>query len=652
MWSMGYEPRFQDEIDLGRPDIFNEDNMIFTVCDEWGRPVGFAARNLTYDGSNGSKYTNQKTTGLKCNIYQKGRRLYEVHTAKKYTPPVYIFEGYTDVLTAQQAGLLNCAAIGGTAFTPQHIDLLKQVDMRDIVICLDGDDAGHKKTIELLDKFFRGQRDMRVSVINLPSKMDPDDFIREKGLKEFLNLKKWSAFEWRLYLYSDEDNPDEICKTMIPLIVNESSHIDQDTMCGELSKFTGIDKVTIKSELERLQNEKERVRQQEKETIIDQHFSEIRRSPEDAKTILYQCVTELEAVEEKYNENALSLESAITFIEGQRRVQEEATGEFAGFHLSELGLKGLGEKLNGNWREDVFLCYGGSANSGKTSLVTQLAFEIASNPKNNATVIMHTIDDSGAQILPRLVVQAYGNHDLTLNEVRNPNYYVKREDKELVLQRRKAGYDALMKLVKDGRIILKDANDGMSFAFGESLIRHYRKLYPKRHIVYILDNLHKTPDYAKMKEPRMRFKALSNHMKETATRHHVCIVSTVEYTKLPPRTVPNNNNIAETRAIIYDASFIGHLYNDLHECGDENIAVCRHEHNGEILPRIALGIGKNKITDFKGRIFLDMFPSSGIFRAVPTLVGEEEMRQRMAELRQRGRDYQKPIRTDVNNQEG
>lgn len=629
--NMGYEPRFQDEIDLGRPDIFNENNMIFTICDEFGRPVGFAARILHYDGEHGPKYLNQKTTGVRCNIYQKSKRLYEIHTALRYTPPIYIFEGYTDVLTAQHAGFFNCCAIGGTGFTQHHIELLKQLNQTSVVLCLDGDNPGQMRTAELLDKFFSCQRDMQVEIVNLPDNLDPDDIIRERGLETFLGLKRWSAFEWRLNRYPDDADPETVCKVMIPLIVNEPSRVRQDKLCSILSRFTGIDKEVITAELGRLQSEKERKKYNEKERVLEQIWSEIHRSPQDTKTLLYECASRIEAIETKYDENSFSIDSTVSFVESQIALEDAMTGEFAGFTLSEVGLGGLGERLNGNWREDVFFCFGGSANAGKSSLMGQFAYEIASRPENNATVIYHTIDDSKEQILPRLVCQCYGSPDLTINQVRNPNYYKKYDPAgDAIAQRRLIGYQELVKLMKDGRIVLKDMSEGSSFAFGEGLIRYYQNLYPERKIVYILDNLHKSPDYSSM-EPRMRFKTLSNHMKETAGRLHCCIMATVEYTKLEPGIIPHNNNIAETRAVIYDASFIGHLFNDLHENGPS--AVCIHNHQGEVLPRLRLGIGKNKITEFKGRIFLDFFPASGLFRKVATEIAEHDMKALMADRR-------------------
>ena len=649
--AMGYEVRFQDEIDLGRPDIFCSENMIFTISDEWGRPVGFAARNLAYSEEkdengkpkSGSKYTNQKTTGLRCNIYQKGRRLYEIHTASRTTPPLYVFEGYSDVLTAQQKGLSNCAAIGGTAFTQEHIQLLKRMGMYDIVLVLDADKAGISRVESLLDERFCGNKDMRVSVINLPAGMDPDDFLREKTLEDFLGLKKFSAFDWRLNRYSDDDDPETVCKTMIPLIVNEPSYVTQEKMCRSLALFTGVELRTVRNELERLQNEKARLRALETSAIVDQSYHDIRRNPADAKSFLLEAVGAIEQIDEKYDETALSMDNFKSIVMTQKEDEEALTGEFAGYYLSEVGLAGLGRELNGNWREDALMLFGGKENTGKSSLMCQLAYEIANDERNNACVIYHTIDDSLQQILPRFIVQAYGSPDLTFNQVRNPKYFEIHEDDETVFERREQGYKELLKFIENGRIIVKDANDGVSLAFGESLVSYYSKRFPDRNLVYILDNVHKTPDYASMKEVRMRYKTLSNHLKRIATKYHACIVGTVEYTKLAPGTIPNNNNIAETRALAYDANFIGHMYNDVHEVGSAR-SRCVHKdpRTGAVLPRLRLGIGKNKITDYKGRLFFDFHPASGLFRHVETTIAENDMRSRGDSLK-KSRDGRKSL---------
>ena len=106
-----------------------------------------------------------------------------------------------------------------------------------------------------------------------------------------------------------------------------------------------------------------------------------------------------------------------------------------------------------------------------------------------------------------------------------------------------------------------------------------------------MDNLHKAPDFSNL-EPRMRFKSLSNKIKDVAVRNKACIIATVEYKKLPVGTIPSNDAVAETRALAYDANYIGHMYNDMHE--KQLGACCLHEHGDEYLPRIRMVLERTR----------------------------------------------------------
>ena len=138
----GFSARFLDDIDLGNRYIFNPDNLIFTVKDQFGRPVGFAARNLNYDGIkddnnkliNGSKFINTRTTGVKCNIYRKSERLYLLDKARKDASPLIIMEGYGDALTAQLAGMKNAVAIGSLQLSEHHLNSCRRNGIYDVVI--------------------------------------------------------------------------------------------------------------------------------------------------------------------------------------------------------------------------------------------------------------------------------------------------------------------------------------------------------------------------------------------------------------------------------------------------------------------------------------------------------------------------------------
>lgn len=621
---VGFTAKFLDEIDLGRKDIFNPDNMIFTWRDEKGRPVGFTARNLKYEqekaeaeknGSkyNGVKYNNQRTTGLKCNIFQKGRRLYGIDSALKSTPPLYIFEGQADVITSRHHRLHNGVALAGSTLATDHVHLLKGLGIRDICICLDGDDVGRKKTSEALDKF-GGSRDLRLHIIELPDGHDPDSYLRAHGIEAFKKLGKWTAFEWRLNQFREEDEATDICHQMIPLIVNEQSAVQREELCRSLAKRTGMSLQAIREDLHAILDEKARQRSKERQELLDRAMYEIRKSPTDAEQILLSTQSDLLELNKRYNADALSHTSFVEFLDKQKEQEEQQDTSDVGFNFGpDMGL--LQEWLRGKCNQDVFLAIGGSANSGKTALVCKLAYSIATY-NEDTVVIFHTIDDTAQQTVPRFVCLAVGDRKLTINQVRFPNYW-KNYVPDLA-ERRNTGYKKVRELAGDGRLIIKDIEQGCSLSFAEGLIRYWQEAFPDKQIVYFLDNFHKLPDFPG-KDERVRFKQLSKAVKDMATRLHIPVFSTIEYTKIPPGIRPSIYNVAESVQMSYDLNFMAHLYSELVD-KPNSFTLCHEDidwqGNKVLLPRSELIVDKNKVTDCKGVLHFDFWPASSDYRFV------------------------------------
>jgi DNA primase catalytic core len=632
--SKGYDEEFLKECDLNRADIFNENSLIFTTCDEYGHPVGFAARNLLFnkqDLSTGAKYINQRTTGLKANIYQKGKRLYGFNLIKDIEGPIYIFEGQGDVLTAREHGLVNCCAIGSTALTTDHILLLKEFNKFNIIICLDADKAGQDKTEKLLDTKFAGHKDMRVSIVLIPDAMDPDDYIRNNGLDAFRELAKWSAFEWRLDRFVDKSDPGEICRAMVPFIVNEPSYLAQEEMSKVLSSTTGYSFKAIQAEVSRLQNMQEERKATERKVIVEQALRDVSESPIDAEVILTDAKNKLFEISKKYDEDFMSEEAFLKEVVEQRLAEESKNDKFSGFILGP-DLKLFENAMAGEWDQDVLCVVGGRANAGKSAFMCKLAYEIANHTENNALVIYHTIDDTREQLLPRLVSIAEASKQLSINQIKSPKYWGK-NDPEL-LKKRKIGYDIVENLAKSGKLIIKDANHGMTIAYMETLIQYYQEKFPDRKIVYFLDNFHKLMDYSDNKDERTRFKKLSKTIKNIATSYHIPIISTMEYTKLPAGTRPSNNNISESVAMEYDSNLIVHLFNELHELGpNANIYHMNTDKDGKAqrFPRIEMIFGKNKITSFKSSLWFDFYPACSDFTGVDEQIIAEQLKSKELE---------------------
>lgn len=253
-----------------------------------------------------------------------------------------------------------------------------------------------------------------------------------------------------------------------------------------------------------------------------------------------------------------------------------------------------------------------------TALLTKIAYSILQN-NEDVLVIYHTIDDTRKQLLPRFVTLADGQRNLSINMVRQPNYWGGIAGVSDLENRRAAAYNKIRGLAHSGRLIIKDISDGSTVPFIKNLISYHREKNPGKRIVYILDNFHKLPDYDSKNDERIRFKKLSQTMKTLALNEGICLLSSVEYPKLPQGTKPHNNCLAETKQVSYDANAIIHLYCDLVDNpGSYKVFHRAKDWRGlEVdLPRIECIIGKNKITEDKKTFFLDFFPASSDYAYV------------------------------------
>lgn len=632
---IGFSAGFLDDVDLGRKDIFSPGHLIFTIKDEIGRPVGFAARDLKWIKGEGPKYVNQKTTGVKCNIYQKGKRLYGLDAVlkSKQSGPVYIVEGYPDVIACHINGFNNVVATCGTSLTDDHILLLKEHNLYDVVLCFDNDTAGQDRTETLLDTKFSNHKDITVGVLNaLGEAKDPDEFIQKNGINEFINLKPASAFTWRLCRFDENTDGETICKKMMAHVVSEPSRISQERMLTELAMFSGFSLKTLHAELERLLDNKEKTKDRERNFIIEKMQKEILSNPDEAELFLSEAQSKLFSLKVKYDEDTMSEDATLKFVLDVKNSEEVHDGKNLGFELGP-DLVDFQKAILGE-NKDTLQIFGGKANSGKTSFLVKLGYEIANHIENNATVIYLTIDDSAEQLLPKWICVAEGSSTLEINQVKSPNFWQESKGQfDDIISRRDAGYQRITNLIRSGRLVIKDATHGTSLSYCESLIKYYKEKYPDRRIVFILDNFHKLRDFEGMDE-RIKWKTASQQLKHLCVIHHITALCTMEYTKLQPGVKPTNDNIAETVQMEYDANLIAHLWNGMHEYGDKATADMYHTTMGaygpERRPIVEINIGKNKITSFKSSLYLKFFPASSDFRAQPLdtiLAAREEMKK-------------------------
>ncbi len=640
-----YDKEFLQEIDLldkdGNPkDIFKPTNLIFVVKDEHGRPVGFAARDLLWTKeSTEPKYINSKTTGLRLNLYEKDRRLYGLDyylkTRKGNDEPLYIFEGYPDWASAVHAGLPNCAAIGGTSFNDKHIRELLRLDVPNIIITLDSDPAGQGKVQSLLDKYFADVREINVSLIILPDGYDPDEYIQLHGLGEFLKLQKHDAFHWRMMQYDDRSDVVEMCSKLIPFIVSEPSYLKQEVMMTDLAKYTGMARKAVEKEVERLRQIRDSKLETQKKGLIDNLIRQLHKDPESAEVVLITGLNDLKNLHAETSENLFSADAYLSQLDIQKQIEESTTKQL-GFKLGVLN--DFSTALAGDWEKDIVLVFGGKSNHGKSAMLSQIALELAEyNP--DVIILFLTIDDTAGIFSNRFVTHlayraAYGTGiDITLNKVKNPSYFVKEvnhagENTKLPEVRDKA-YNELRKLIQGNRLIVKDQTAGQTLSFAEAFVGYYREKFPEKKIVFFLDNFHKLQDFKHMEDQQpTRIRMMMGMLKnEIAVKYHIPVLSTMEYKKLGAKVRPSNDNLAESRALEYDANGIFHIYNELADyqsCGEElGCPLYWDRGEGRRGPVVEIIFGKNKISDFKGVLYYQFMPDQSRFEPVrPEIINE------------------------------
>ena len=158
---------------------------LFPIRDTQGRPIGVGGRILpSATGSHPAKYVNSPETPL----FHKSQQLYGLDVAKegmRRTKQVMVMEGYTDCIMAHQFGFHDAVAVLGTALGEEHIRILKRFVDR-IVLVLDGDEAGQKRTNEVLGLFVAQQVDLRI--VTLPDELDPCEFLLERGAEAFAEM--------------------------------------------------------------------------------------------------------------------------------------------------------------------------------------------------------------------------------------------------------------------------------------------------------------------------------------------------------------------------------------------------------------------------------------------------------------------------------
>lgn len=154
-------------------DVFR-DRVMFPYFDLKGNIIGYSGRYVIPQEKAG-KYVNTGDTPL----FRKGLHLFGLYQAKSAIARydnVYLVEGQFDVTSMHKAGVCNVIAGGGTALTPEQVQLICRFTKK-ITLMYDSDVAGIKASLKHCETFLSAG--FQVSAVALQMGTDPDDLAQQ-----------------------------------------------------------------------------------------------------------------------------------------------------------------------------------------------------------------------------------------------------------------------------------------------------------------------------------------------------------------------------------------------------------------------------------------------------------------------------------------
>lgn len=255
--SKKYELEFLDKTGL---TIVNEDRkfdrfrgrVIFPIHSMSGRVLGFGGRTLSAD-KKVAKYLNSPDSV----IYHKGKVLYGIYQAKQAIAKednCFLVEGYTDVISLHQAGVVNVVASSGTALTPDQIRLINRLT-NNITVLFDGDAAGIRASFRGIDLIL--EQGLNVRVVAFPDGEDPDSFARSRTpeeLAEFLTAQAQDFIQFKASLLQEETRNDpvkraELIRDIVASISKIPNNIQKEVYVQECARIMDISESVLFNEL-------------------------------------------------------------------------------------------------------------------------------------------------------------------------------------------------------------------------------------------------------------------------------------------------------------------------------------------------------------------------------------------------------------------
>jgi DNA primase len=227
--------------------------VMFPIANESGRVIAFTARTLESGDKAGAKYINSPETPL----YSKGQVLFNLDKARtviRQAGFALLVEGQMDCISVFLRGIQNVIATSGTAFTEHQVAILKR-HTSNVVVNFDPDAAGSnaaEKSIALLT-----EEGFSIKIVTLDGGLDPDRFIRERGVEAYTNAIRGSRTQADYLIErarqqfpgASAEQKVKAMNFLLPHIRRMPEKLVRDQFAHDAAQKLGIDSVVLREEL-------------------------------------------------------------------------------------------------------------------------------------------------------------------------------------------------------------------------------------------------------------------------------------------------------------------------------------------------------------------------------------------------------------------
>lgn len=241
----GFEASLLEKVGLvvrkeGRNYDMFRGRVMFPIINAQGRVLGFGGRAM---GDAQPKYLNTAETP----VFNKRLGLYALNMAQKERSigRLVLVEGYMDTVSLRKHGVQGVVATLGTALTEEQAKLMKRY-APEVWISYDGDSAGQKAALRALDIF--DQQEIPARVIDYPAGMDPDDYVKARGLEGFNALPKYDSTEYRMMRARDgldisiQDDMTQYALKCCAILKKVKNPVEMENHLRRLVNETGYDR--------------------------------------------------------------------------------------------------------------------------------------------------------------------------------------------------------------------------------------------------------------------------------------------------------------------------------------------------------------------------------------------------------------------------